>query len=81
MTYRNYGKLLLREAFENQVFVEELFRPIRPLGFSELWTLVERRFLNASIYRFRKRLAVCLELRGLDVYRGYWKRLRCFLYC
>ena len=35
-------------AFENQVFVDEFFRPIQPFGISDLQTRTERRFLNAA---------------------------------
>jgi hypothetical protein len=34
-------------AFENQVFIDEFFWPVQPLGISHLQTPVGRRFLNA----------------------------------
>ena len=37
-------------AFENQVLVDEFFRPIQRLGISDLQARPERPFLNAAGY-------------------------------
>ena len=44
----SYGFRPGRSPFDNQVFVDEFFRPIQPFGISDLRTRTERRFMNAA---------------------------------